>query len=141
MNLREYNYTTKQIVSVLLIISLIATCGSLYLSLGLGLVPCKFCWYQRILMYPLVLISLVGLYESKYYENIYFVFSLLGVLIAGYHSFIQFLPAGSETFCTTGCTAVLYKVSIFTIPNLSLIAFTLIFSTVIFTKSICNKND
>lgn len=37
-------------------VSLIATLGSLYLSEIKGFIPCDLCWFQRIFMYPLVLI-------------------------------------------------------------------------------------
>ena len=41
--------------------ALAATLGSLYYSEVAGFVPCTLCWYQRILMYPLTIISLVGI--------------------------------------------------------------------------------
>ncbi|MFQ5409937.1 MAG: disulfide bond formation protein B, partial [Anaerolineales bacterium] len=42
-------------------VALSAMLGSLYFSEVAGFVPCKLCWYQRILMYPLTLITLVGI--------------------------------------------------------------------------------
>ena len=44
-----------------LLVALVATLGSLYYSEVRGFIPCTLCWYQRILMYPLVAILLVGL--------------------------------------------------------------------------------
>lgn len=44
--------------------SLIAMLGSLYYSEVRGFEPCTFCWYQRILMYPIVLISGIALYQK-----------------------------------------------------------------------------
>ena len=41
--------------------ALIATLGSLYFSEIKGYIPCTMCWYQRIFMYPIVLIGLVAL--------------------------------------------------------------------------------
>ncbi len=38
------------------IVSLTATLGSLYFSEIRKFIPCELCWYQRIMMYPLVLI-------------------------------------------------------------------------------------
>ena len=43
----------------------VATVGSLYFSEVLGLIPCELCWYQRILMYPLVLVVGVGALENR----------------------------------------------------------------------------
>jgi len=37
-------------------VAAVATAGSLYLSEVAGYVPCLLCWYQRIAMYPLVII-------------------------------------------------------------------------------------
>ena len=42
------------------IIALAATLGSLYYSEIAGFIPCRLCWYQRILMYPLVAVTFVG---------------------------------------------------------------------------------
>ena len=46
---------------VALLTAAVATSGSLCLSEVLGWVPCTLCWYQRILMYPLSLVLLVGI--------------------------------------------------------------------------------
>ena len=109
----------------ILLISLIATAGSLYLSLGMGLLPCQLCWYQRILMYPLVLIMLYSLVTQKQLFGIPLVFSFIGGSIAAYHSMIQRISVDSA--CSDFCAAVLFQVGPLTIPNLSLIAFTGIF--------------
>src|SRR5690606_33844852 len=45
--------------------SLVATLGSLYFSEVRGFEPCTLCWYQRILMYPIVLISGVALFQKN----------------------------------------------------------------------------
>ena len=39
-----------------------ATLGSLFFSEVMEIQPCVLCWYQRIFMYPLVVIFLVGLF-------------------------------------------------------------------------------
>ena len=47
------------------LLAAVATAGSLFFSLGLGLVPCELCWYQRILMYPLVVVLGVATVELR----------------------------------------------------------------------------
>jgi disulfide bond formation protein DsbB len=106
-------------------VALVATAGSLYLSLGLGLIPCELCWYQRILMYPLVVVLGTALVEGR--ETVYRTTVPLaagGAAIAAYHSYIQIYPNASS--CTVGCSTVQYSVFGLTIPNLSLLAFALI---------------
>jgi disulfide bond formation protein DsbB len=40
------------------VVASIATGGSLFYSQIAGFVPCEFCWFQRVLMYPLSLLTL-----------------------------------------------------------------------------------
>lgn len=125
--------TLKQFFGTgLFIIALIATTGSLYLSLGLGLVPCELCWYQRIVMYPLVLITAYGISRNELFTPLIGLMSTIGLIIAVYHSYIQYAP--SDAVCSTMCSAVLYSVGPLSIPNLSAIAFSLILSGVIFAR-------
>jgi len=109
------------------LVAVVATTWSLYLSLGLGLVPCELCWYQRILMYPLTVILGVAALENR--TRVYrtaLPLSVLGAGIAAYHSWLQ-VSGGSET-CSIGggCSAVQYQFLGLSVPNLSLIAFVLV---------------
>ncbi|WP_135663237.1 disulfide bond formation protein B [Halorhabdus rudnickae] len=109
-------------------VAIVATAGSLYLSLGLGLVPCRLCWYQRILMYPLVVVLGVATFGNR--RRIYrtvLPLSVLGIGIAAYHSLIQ-VSAATGGACTIGggCGTVQLRVLGLSIPNLSLLAFALI---------------
>ena len=53
--------------SVLLawIVAMVTTLGSLYYSEHAGFVPCELCWYQRIVMYPLVIVLGVGWLRTR----------------------------------------------------------------------------
>ena len=108
------------------LVAVVATAGSLYLSLGLGLIPCELCWYQRILMYPLVVVLGVATLEDN--PGVYrsaLPLSLLGIVVAAYHSFVQ--VTADQTTCTVGsCGLIQYRMLGLTIPNLSLVAFVLI---------------
>jgi disulfide bond formation protein DsbB len=113
------------------ITSLIATLGSLFFSEVLHFIPCTLCWYQRILMYPLVIILGVGFYhnDSKVYRYTLPI-SIIGMLLSGYHYALQKLSflQHFET-CTSGvpCSGEYINWAGFiTIPLLALIAFTLI---------------
>ncbi|MFB6178290.1 MAG: disulfide bond formation protein B [Halorientalis sp.] len=115
-----------------LLAALIATTGSLFFSLGLGLVPCELCWYQRILMYPLVVVLGVATLELRpAVWHTALPLALLGEVVAAYHSVLQ----ATTTSCTfTGpCAAVQFRLPVLglTIPNLSLIGFTIVLVTLI----------
>src|SRR5205823_14618617 len=54
------SFVAPQAVLVAWIVAIVTTLGSLYYSEHAGFVPCELCWYQRILMYPLVIVLGVG---------------------------------------------------------------------------------
>jgi disulfide bond formation protein DsbB len=109
------------------LVAIVATAGSLYFSEVLGLIPCELCWFQRVLMYPLVLVVGVAALENR--PGVYrtaLPLSVAGIGIAAYHSWIQ-ISGGSGT-CSIGggCASVQYRMLGLSIPNLSLVAFVLI---------------
>lgn len=109
------------------LVATVATAGSLYFSLGLGLVPCELCWYQRILMYPLVLVLGVAAIENR--RRVFLTalpLSALGTVVAAYHSWLQVSDTTGTCSVGGGCSAIQYQVAGLSIPNLSLIAFVLI---------------
>ncbi|MGR5969474.1 disulfide bond formation protein B [Bacillus paranthracis] len=121
----------KQFSIISLLISTLATLGSLYFSGILKLVPCDLCWYQRILMYPLPLIIIISLIikdaNSKYYLRI---LSFFGLLISSYQYIIQSLHTKS-TFCdiTSDCTTIQIEYFGFiTLPFMSILSFFINFS-------------
>ena len=72
------------------VIALVATLGSLYYSEIAGYLPCRLCWYQRILMYPLVIVTLVGALKRDEYLPAYVLpLSLIGLLVSGYHVLME----------------------------------------------------
>jgi disulfide bond formation protein DsbB len=106
------------------LVAAVATAGSLWFSLGLGLTPCDLCWYQRILMYPLVVVLGVATFERRAaVSRSALPLAGLGVGLASYHSYLQ----ATMTSCTLdgSCVTVLWQSPVFglTIPNLSLVAF------------------
>ena len=110
-----------------LVVALVATAGSLWFSRGLGLVPCTLCWYQRILMYPLVIVLGVATAEARpaVWRTV-LPLTVLGGSIAAYHSTLQ----ATTTSCSLSgsCAVVQWRAPIvgLTIPSLSFLAFILI---------------
>ncbi|CAM3511749.1 disulfide oxidoreductase [Marinicrinis lubricantis] len=70
--------------------ALIATLGSLYFSEIREFIPCTFCWYQRILMYPLVLLLAIAAVKKDYRITIYTLpMSVLGIAVSLFHYLTQ----------------------------------------------------
>lgn len=70
-----------------------AALGSLYFSEIRHLEPCHLCWYQRICLYPLVIILGIAVYKSSF-EVIPYIYPqvIIGLLIAFYQIVIQEVP-------------------------------------------------
>lgn len=115
---------------IALLTAIVATTGSLYFSLGLGWIPCDLCWYQRILMYPLVIIIAVNiLRKDKGFEAYVLPFSLFGGAISTYHYLLQKTNWFTQPVCTSGvpCSVdYLNWYGVITIPLLALTAFIII---------------
>ncbi|MDR1615384.1 MAG: disulfide bond formation protein B [Campylobacteraceae bacterium] len=122
------------------VIALTATLGSLFFSQIMGFPPCTMCWYQRICMYPLVIIFLIGL--IRYDKNAALYAAPLVVIGWGwafYHTLLVLDIVTEELApCMLGVpcsTRYLNWFGFLDIPMLSLAAFTLIgISLVIFYK-------
>jgi len=114
-----------------LLVAWVAMIGSLYFSEVLHFAPCAFCWYQRILMYPLAGILLIGLLRDDQGLPYYILpFSLMGVGVASYHYLLQkTIWFGVPTACGAGpsCSGVWINwFGFVTIPFLALMAFMMI---------------
>ncbi|WP_339254071.1 disulfide oxidoreductase [Sporosarcina sp. FSL W8-0480] len=117
--------------------SLIAMLGSLYYSEVRGFEPCTFCWYQRILMYPIVLISGIALYQKNARIALTTaIFSIVGGSISIYHYSLQkltFLHDSAPVCGNVPCTGQYVNyLGFITIPFMALTAFVLILITSLF---------
>lgn len=112
-------------------ISLVATAGSLFFSEILGYEPCELCWYQRILMYPLVIIYGSALWKKKMdIAGPGLILSGIGMLVSIYHYSLQKIPSLSagDTCGLVPCNAQYINTFGFvTIPFLAGTAFVIIF--------------
>lgn len=127
------------------IVSLTAMLGSLFFSEVAGYEPCKLCWYQRILMYPLALLSGMAIFRKENWLIPYaLVMSIIGQVIAAYHYFLQvgalynlevdkFAPCSTVGYSASCANIFQLKFGFITIPMMAFIAFTLI-TLILITK-------
>jgi disulfide bond formation protein DsbB len=113
------------------LIALVATLGALFLGEVMGMAPCVLCWYQRIAMFPLVVILALGLLPFDYRSVRYALpLAVAGWAVALYHSLLYWgvVPKGLAP-CGQGPSCIEDKLELLgfiSIPLLSLMAFTLI---------------
>lgn len=107
----------------------VATLGSLFFSDVMGVPICSLCWYQRVAMYPLVLVLAVGLlpYDPRVLR---YAAALAGAgwLIALFHVLVVagIIPESAQP-CVQGIPCSETHISllgILNIPTLSLLTFT-----------------
>ena len=113
------------------LVSIIATLGSLYFSEIQSFIPCELCWYQRILMYPLVLILGIATFQNdKSVKKYVLPISIIGSSISFFHYLEQKVPGFAEIKpCANGVpcsTEYINWLGFITIPFLALIAFSLV---------------
>ena len=125
---------SKKIENALLmiwVVSLTATLGSLYFSEIRGYEPCTLCWYQRILMYPIVIMTTVAYIQKNAKIAVTTaVFSCIGAATSLYHYSLQkldFLHDSAPSCGVVPCTGQYINwLGFITIPFLALTAFVLI---------------
>ncbi len=119
-----------------LLIAAISTVSSLFLSEVALFPPCKLCWYQRIFMYPQVVVLGVGLlYNDTKAKIMALVLSIIGALIAVYHVLVQFFPASfkcSDEVANCALKSFTYY-GFITIPVMSLTGFAAIILVLLFS--------
>ena len=130
-------FLSQNNVAVVLVISASAMMGSLTLSEILGFLPCQLCWYQRISMYPIAVISFIALLTNDTIKKYVLTLSVVGVLVSIYHILLQMFPTILECNDETAkCSAVQFaQYGYITIPVMSFTAFLLVILVSLFTNS------
>lgn len=113
------------------VVATASTLGALFLSEVMAIAPCVLCWYQRIFMFPLVIVLAIGLFpfDAKVVRYA-FPLAAAGWLVAVFHLLLTrgYIPE-SATPCTQGIPCSRIEVEWFgfvTIPLLSVLAFSAI---------------
>ncbi len=123
------------------LVATVSTIGSLFFSEVMELVPCVLCWYQRIFMFPLAVILLVGLHPLDVRVVRYALpVAVIGLLFTIYHSllFYGFIPENLLP-CSQGISCSDASMELFgflPIPLLSLASFLIIIILLLKARSL-----
>jgi len=116
------------------LVASVATGGSLFFSEIAGFVPCELCWFQRICMYPLSIVSLLGALANDPRVARYLLpLPLVGAGVSVYHVLVENGVVEQAKACVLsapgGCaTKWIEEFGYVTIPVLALTAFALCFA-------------
>lgn len=115
------------------ILSTLAVLGTLYMQYGANLQPCLFCWYQRVFMYPIPIISLIAILKNQKLSDVadyILALSFFGGAVALYQHLLQVLPSGSLIPCdaTDECAIrSVFEFHFITLPWMALTVFGALF--------------
>ena len=121
------------------LISFAALLGSIFVEEYFGYIPCDICWYQRVCMFPLVLILFLASYKQSA-KVICYIFPqiIIGILLSLYQTLLPMFPSlipsgicSSDVSCSNNQQIGLGFLSL---PILSLLAFALIFFLLLWEK-------
>ncbi len=121
-----------------LLLTAAATAMSLIHAHVFDLSPCYLCWWQRIFIYPQIVLFAVALWRrdaSVAYYSI--VLSVLGAGIALYHHLLQLFPTGPLPCSATGpnCAEILFlEFGYITYPMMSISLFAFLIVAMIFVR-------
>ena len=116
------------------LVTAIATGGSLFFSEVAHFVPCELCWYQRICMYPLSIITLLAaLADDRRAARYLLPLPLVGAGVSVYHLLVENGVVGQSNECLVsspgGCAVKwMDEFGYVTIPVLALTGFALAFA-------------
>ena len=113
------------------LVASVSTMGSLFFSYVMEFAPCVLCWYQRIFLFPLVIILAVGLFPvDKSVVKYALPLAIAGGLTAAYHNLLYagIIPESIQP-CTQGVSCTEEYINLFgflSIPMLALLSFSTI---------------
>jgi disulfide bond formation protein DsbB len=116
------------------LVAAIATGGSLFFSEIAGFIPCELCWYQRICMYPLSIVTLLAaLANDRRVARYLLPLPLVGAGVSVYHLLVENGVVEQAKACLIsapgGCaTKWIEEFGYVTIPVLALTGFALCFA-------------
>lgn len=110
------------------LVALVATAGSLFFSEIEHFVPCKLCWFQRIAMYPLVLLALPAFFGDRLAARWFLPLPVVGLGVSVWHILVERGVVEDTQSCRIsapgGCaTKWIEELGYITIPTLAATAF------------------
>lgn len=128
------------------IVALTALLGSLFYSEILHYEPCKLCWYQRIFIYPQVLLLGIALWKKdRHIINYSLIFAIIGGLIALNHYILQvtgvsLLPCSAVGYSVSCSKVFVLRFGYITIPMMAFSASLLIVISLLFARQYDNSS-
>jgi len=120
-------------------VAAVCTLGSLYMSEVRHFPPCYLCWYQRIAMYPLVvLLGIAAVRRDRGIWRYVLPLAVIGAAISTYHYLHERFPESVTTSCSTeaSCATLwIWEFHFLSIPGMAWVGFVTITTLVLIARS------
>ncbi len=131
------------------LISFFATLGALTYEVVYGFVSCEFCWYQRIAIFPMVLLlGIASLRNDKSIKLYIIVLALLGTAVSVYHWIVHMIgiygsqasadslvPCDPDSLITSCSKTEILEYGFITIPFMAISTLLLVIVLMLFIKN------
>jgi disulfide bond formation protein DsbB len=129
----------RHAISVAFAVAFISAALTLYYSEVLGFEPCPLCWWQRIFLYPQVILFAIALWKRDKSVAAYsIVFSALGTMVALYQHALQMLPSGTLPCPAVGVSCaqrLVFELGYITFPLMSATVFAFLLVVMLISRS------
>lgn len=121
-----------RLIQMAFILSLSAALGSLFYSDIAGYIPCTLCWYQRVFMYPQVILFGAALWKRDNHVWLYSIpLSVAGGVIATYQYYLQLggnplIPCAKGGYASACAQRFVMEFGYITIPLMAATVFVLL---------------
>jgi disulfide bond formation protein DsbB len=120
------------------LVALVSMLGSLYYSEVVGYAPCSLCWYQRIAVYPLVVIMGIAAWKRDTGIRPYVVpLMVIGGVLALYQYIIGYIPDAEVLGCSldVSCTErYIWEFGFVDFPFMSFVGFSFMISLMLWAS-------
>lgn len=130
---------TPKALWIAFVLSLFASFMTLVYSDYLGIEPCPLCWWQRIFLYPqVILLGMAAWKRDSYIADYSIVLSLFGAGVALYQHALQMLPGSGLPCPATGASCAqrfLFEFGYITYPLMAFTLFAFLIVTMLIVRS------
>jgi disulfide bond formation protein DsbB len=114
-------------LGVVALVAAVTSLGSLYFSEIADFTPCRLCWFQRTMAYPLALITVVAAVRRDSAVRWYaWPLCIVGAATSGWHSLVEKFPQWESDTCalTTPCSVPWFRTfGVLTLAHMALVSF------------------
>jgi len=137
---KRFPFLKRHAVLLAFLVVLSATLGSLFFSSVAGFAPCTLCWYQRIFIFPqVVILGMALLKKDQAVADYIIALSSVAGVIALYHQYLQFggsplVPCSASAEAVSCAQRFILEFGYVTIPMMTLTVSLMVIILMLFVK-------